>query len=69
MDANLLHISYEGRELEDPAKQPDQSNVAMVACHQRMRPTRRRYLDLEFVAGDVVALDGEKLTQQECLSN
>ncbi len=66
MDANLLHISYEGRMLEDPAKEPEESMWRWSVSPENA-PDEAEYLDLEYVHGDVVALNGEKLTPASVL--
>ena len=66
-DANLLHISYEGGELEDPWFEP---NPAMwkrtVDVHQT--PDEPAVVTIDFLRGDPVALDGEALSAAELLA-
>lgn len=59
MDANLLHISYEGRILEDPAKEPEEA-MWRWSVSPEQAPDQAEYVDLQFEHGDVVALNGEK---------
>lgn len=61
MDANLLHISYEGRSLEDPAAEPEESMWRWSVSPEEA-PDEPEYLDIEFRRGDVVALNGNKLS-------
>ncbi|MBP6077142.1 MAG: argininosuccinate synthase [Nitrosomonas sp.] len=61
MDANLLHISYEGRSLEDPAAEPEESMWRWSVSPEEA-PDEPEYLDIEFKCGDVVALNGNKLS-------
>src|SRR3989304_225921 len=61
MDANLLHISYEGRILEDPSHEPEESRWRWTVAPEQA-PDRAEYLDLEYRRGDLVALNGRKLT-------
>ena len=61
MDANLLHISYEGRILEDPAVEPEESMWRWSVSPEKA-PDQPEYLDLEFKGGDVVALNGTALS-------
>lgn len=61
MDANLLHISYEGRVLEDPAAEPEESMWRWSVSPERA-PDEPEYLEIEFKYGDVVALNGNKLS-------
>lgn len=67
MDANLLHISYEGRMLEDPAKEPEESMWRWSVSPENA-PDKAEYLDLEYRRGDVVALNGEKLSPANVLA-
>jgi argininosuccinate synthase len=61
MDANLLHISYEGRALEDPWQEPDEAMYLRTVAPEAA-PDRPRYVEIDFVAGDPVAIDGEALS-------
>lgn len=61
MDANLLHISYEGRALEDPAVEAEESMWRWTISPEAA-PNEPEYLDLEYERGDIVALNGEKLS-------
>lgn len=61
MDANLLHISYEGRVLEDPAAEPEESMWRWSVSPEKA-PDEAEYLDVEFRRGDVIALNGNKLS-------
>ena len=67
MDANLLHISYEGRHLEDPAAEAEESMWRWTASPEQA-PDAAEYLDLEFVNGDIVALNGNKMSPAAVLS-
>ena len=61
MDANLLHISYEGGGLEDPWNEPD-GNMWRWTVAPESAPEVPQVLEIEFAAGDAVALDGERLS-------
>lgn len=61
MDANLLHISYEGRILEDPAIEPEESMWRWSVSPEKA-PDEPEYLDIEFTRGDVTALNGNQLS-------
>ena len=61
MDANLLHISYEGRMLEDPSQEPEESMWRWSVSPENA-PDQAEYLDIEYKQGDIVALNGKKLT-------
>jgi len=66
MDANLLHISFEGRVLEDPAKEPE-ADMWRWTVSPEAAPDRAEYLDLEYKHGDIVALNGKKLSPAKVL--
>ncbi len=66
MDANLLHISYEGRILEDPAVEPEESMWRWSVSPEKA-PDQPEYLDIEFKRGDVVALNGTALSPADVL--
>lgn len=61
MDANSLHISYEGNELEDPWVEPSESMWRLTVSPEAA-PNKATYLNIEFEQGDLVALDHERLT-------
>ncbi|MEP7072885.1 MAG: argininosuccinate synthase [Nitrosospira sp.] len=67
MDANLLHISYEGRILEDPAQEPEESMWRWSVSLEKA-PDEAEYLDLEFKQGDIIALNGKKLSPARVLA-
>lgn len=67
MDANLLHISYEGRVLEDPAREPEESMWRWTVSPEAA-PDNPEYLDLEYECGDIVALNGERLSPAAVLT-
>lgn len=67
MDANLLHISYEGRVLEDPATEPEESMWRWSASPEKA-PDEAEYLDVEFKCGDAAALNGVKLSPATILA-
>jgi argininosuccinate synthase len=59
-DENLLHISFEGGILEDPWNEPDPSMFKLTVAPE-MAPDVPTYLEIEFVQGDPVALDGVRM--------
>ena len=61
MDANLMHISFEGGELEDPDFEPDESMWRMT-CSPREAPDEVTELVLDYERGDIVAVNGEPLS-------
>ena len=67
MDANLLHISYEGDVLEDPWVPPEEAMWRWTVSPQAA-PDRPEELTLNFEAGDVVAIDGQSLTPAQVLT-
>ena len=67
MDANLLHISYEGGELEDPWNEPSEDMWRWTVSPQAA-PDIPRYLTLSYRAGDVVAIDGVSMSPVEVLT-
>jgi len=67
MDANLLHISYEGRILEDPAREPEESMWRWSVSPEKA-PDEAEYLDLEFRQGDIIALNGKPLSPARVLA-
>ena len=67
MDANLLHISYEGGVLEDPWTECEESMWRWSVSPEKA-PDVATYLDLTFEKGDVVAIDGERLSPATVLT-
>lgn len=61
MDANLLHISYEGRHLEDPKAEAEESMWRWTVSPEEA-PNQAQYIDIEFKHGDPVSLNGEALS-------
>ncbi|MDO9050942.1 MAG: argininosuccinate synthase [Methylotenera sp.] len=68
MDANLLHISYEGRHLEDPAAEAEESMWRWSVSPEKA-PDAAEYLDIEYVNGDPVSLNGETMKPHELLAH
>ena len=66
MDANLLHISYEGGNLEDPWVEPDE-DMWRWSVSPEAAPDKPAYLELGFEKGDIVSIDGEALTPAQVL--
>ena len=60
-DANLLHISYEGRALEDPWVEPDEAMFTRSVAPEAA-PDTPQYIEIDFENGDPVAIDGEALS-------
>jgi argininosuccinate synthase len=66
MDANLLHISYEGDILEDPAVEPNE-DMWLWSVSPENAPDIPTYIDLGYESGDIVAVDGVTLSPAEVL--
>ena len=67
MDANLLHTSYEGKILEDPWAQPNESMYTRtISCEDA--PNTPTIIDLEFFKGDLISINGEKLSPAKLLA-
>ena len=67
MDANLLHISYEGGVLEDPGDEPEESMWRITVSPQKA-PQRPQDVELEYRKGDIVAVNGKKLSPARVLA-
>ncbi len=67
MDANLLHISYEGRHLEDPKAEAEESMWRWTVSPEQA-PDSPEYLDIEFERGDAVAINGQRYKAHEMLA-
>jgi argininosuccinate synthase len=67
MDANLLHISYEGGILEDPDFEPEESMWRITASPEKA-PGRPQYVDLQYQGGDIVGVNGRRLTPARVLA-
>ncbi|MGR8978972.1 MAG: argininosuccinate synthase [Gammaproteobacteria bacterium] len=61
MDANLLHISYEGRILEDPWSEPEEDMWRWTVSPEAA-PDKATYIGLTYRQGDIVAIDDEPHT-------
>jgi argininosuccinate synthase len=66
MDANLLHISYEGDNLENPWNEPDE-DMWLWTVSPEMAPDNAEYVELSFEKGDIVAINGEPMTPSEVM--
>jgi argininosuccinate synthase len=67
MDANLLHISYEGGILEDPNFEPEDS-MWRVTVSPEKAPDAPEYVELEYERGDIVAVNGKAMSAAEVLT-
>ncbi len=66
-DANLLHISYEGRALEDPWVEPDEEMFTRSVAPEKA-PDTPTYVEIDFEKGDPVAIDGKRLSPAALLT-
>ncbi len=67
MDANLLHISYEGGILEDPWAEAEEDMWRWTVSPESA-PDKATYLELTYEKGDIVAIDGKAMTPAEVLA-
>lgn len=66
MDANSLHISYEGDILEDPWAEPEESMWRWTVSPENA-PDQATYVELSYLKGDIVAIDGVAHTPHEVM--
>ncbi|HEX7969232.1 MAG TPA: argininosuccinate synthase [Stellaceae bacterium] len=66
-DANLLHISAEGKALEDPWIEPEEFVYSRTVAPEDA-PDEPEYVEIEFKRGDATAVDGEKLSPAKLLA-
>ena len=67
MDANLLHISYEGRHLENPGAEPEEDMWRWTVAPEKA-PDAPEYVEVEFARGDIRAVNGRALTPAQVLA-
>ena len=67
MDRNLLHISFEGKMLEDPWQEPEE-DMYVLSVSPENAPDQATYVELRFEHGDAVAIDDENLTPATLLA-
>jgi len=61
MDANLLHISYEGKALEDPWLEPEEDMFRWTISPQQA-PNEPEYITIGFSKGDPISINNQKLS-------
>ena len=66
MDANLLHISYEGGPLEDPWVQPPEE-MWRWSVSPEAAPNEATFLEISYQSGDIVAIDGKQMKSAQVL--
>jgi len=67
MDANLLHISYEGRALEDPSRAPDEDMWRWTVAPEKA-PDAAELIELDYTRGDITAVNGRAMNPAEVLT-
>jgi len=67
VDANLLHISAEGKVLEDPWQEAEEYVYSRTVAPEQA-PDKPTYIEIEFEKGDPVAIDGQRLSPAALLS-
>ncbi|WP_293932299.1 argininosuccinate synthase [Iodobacter sp.] len=67
MDANLLHISYEGQALENPATEPEE-DMWLWSVSPEQAPDAAEYVELEYENGDIVGINGVKMSPATVLA-
>ena len=67
IDANLLHVSAEGKALEDPWAEPEEFVYSRTVAPEAA-PDAPQYVEIEFARGDAVAIDGERLSPAALLA-
>ncbi|HVG81441.1 MAG TPA: argininosuccinate synthase [Methylomirabilota bacterium] len=67
VDANLLHISAEGKALEDPWSEPEEFVYSRTVAPEEA-PDKPDYVEIEFERGDAVAVDGKRLSPAALLT-
>ncbi|MEO5346230.1 MAG: argininosuccinate synthase [Magnetococcus sp. YQC-9] len=67
MDRNLLHLSFEGKVLEDPWKEPEEE-MFLLSVSPEKAPDKPTYIEISFEQGNPVAIDGERLSPANLLA-
>ena len=67
MDANLLHISFEGRHLEDPNEEAEEAMWRWTVSPEKA-PDQAQVIEMEFKSGDPVAINGKAMKAHELLA-
>jgi argininosuccinate synthase len=67
MDANLLHISYEGRALEDPGTEAEEAMWRWTVSPEKA-PDAAEYVEIGYTHGDIVSINGKTLTPAQVLT-
>lgn len=67
MDRNMLHLSFEGGELEDPWNEAGSGSYVMTVPPEKA-PDKAEYIEIDFEKGDPVAVNGEKLSPAKLIA-
>ena len=68
MDANLLHISYEGDLLEDPWQEPEEDMWRWTVSPEAA-PDKPEYVEISYEKGDIIAINGEAMSPAQVMEN
>lgn len=68
MDRNMLHLSFEGSELEDPWEEAQAGSYIMTVPPEKA-PDQAQYITIDFEKGDPVAVDGKKMSPAELIAH
>jgi argininosuccinate synthase len=66
MDANLLHISYEGDLLEDPWQEPEEGMWRWTVSPEAA-PDKPEYVEISYEKGDIIAINGEAMSPAQVM--
>ena len=67
-DRNIWHLSHEGLELEDPANEPNYDHILQLGVSPEKAPDKPTYVEIEFLKGIPVKVDGKQLSPVELLT-
>lgn len=67
-DRNLMHISFEGGILEDPAAEPPEDMFVLTRSPEKA-PDKQTYVEIDYVRGVPVAVDGKKMGPAKLLAH
>ncbi len=67
-DRNLWHISHEGDEIEHPDREPDWKRCLVMSVPVEKAPNKAEYVDVEFVKGNPVAVNGKKMAGHDLIA-
>jgi argininosuccinate synthase len=68
-DRNLWHISHEGAEIEDPAKEPNWKNCLVMSVPVEKAPNKAEEVTVEFNKGNPVAVNGQKMPGHDLIAH